>query len=348
MDEENTELDLGAAAEELSSTLFPEEKEEEQVEVKEPAAATPAPPAPAPTAPAPAPADDAPAPAPAAGIPPAPRDITKAPNTWGNGPAKDNFANLDEATRAEIHKREEDMFKGLEEYKGYAGDGKNLHKVLQPHMADLERYGINPFQHIAGLMNAHKTLALGSEDQKLTMLRNVARDYGIDLGKLNPVPADQQPYVDPEVKALRDELNSVKTSLTSNAEAQRRAAEAAQLRTIEAFAKDPAHPHFAAVEERVLQLLHSRACADLKTAYETAVWENPVTRKAEMDRQTAELAAQAAAAEEAKVRAAREAQAANVKASAKHGKMGTAAPAGQSIADTLAETMRSIKARESK
>ncbi len=261
-----------------------------------------------------------------------------APKTWRPEAAAE-WAKIPPGVQAEILKREDDMFKGLETYKVDAGFGKQVKAVLDPFMPILNQYGIQPEVQIRNLMNAHYQLATGRPEQKTALFQQLARDYNVDLAAVSGAEA---PYIDPTVKALQDELQAVKTSLSEQS-----ARELAQQRTtlraqIDAFATDTKNVHFETVGHEMAVLLQSGVCKTLPEAYEKAVWANPVTRGKEQARLTAETEAKTKAALAEKAAAAQKAMAANVRTRAKSGS--AAAPLG-SMDDTLNDALASIRSR---
>lgn len=236
-------------------------------------------------------------------------------------------------------KREEDIFRGLETYRADATFGKSLKSVLDPYMPILQQYNIDPAAQVANLMQAHHTLALGAPEQKVAFMRQLAQEYGIDLGELSGAGA---PFVDPAVDALQKELQAVKSTLSARerAEAQQRMQ---SIQTeIEQFASDPANEHFDTVANDIAALLKAGTAKDLKDAYEKAVWANPVTRAKLVAKQQAEAAAQAKA--EAAKRAAAAKSASSVVVRAKPSSASGTAPIG-SMDDTMQETLAAIQAR---
>ena len=300
-----------------------------------------APPAPAPSPAAAAPAVGSPAPAPAGTPAPAPAaELTEPPKTWRKEAAAE-WAALSPTIKAEIAKREQDIFQGLEGYKSDASFGRTVQQALQPYLPTLRQYNLDPIAQVSGLMQAHFNLATGTPEAKLATFQRLAKDYNIPLEGLAQAPEDQL-YVDPAVKALRSELDSVKSNLTAAQQVSAREAEAKLVKDIEAFAADPKNPHFKDVAHDMIRLLETRAATTLQAAYEQAIWTNPAVRAKEISRQQAETASAAAAAEAAKAEAARKATGANVKPKPKSA--GAATPLG-SIDDTLAETLAAIRSR---
>lgn len=274
---------------------------------------------------------------PPADAPPTPSAI-EPPKTWRKE-ALEQWNALPEVVKAEVLKREEDIFRGLETYRADATFGKSLKSVLDPYLPILQQYNIDPAAQVANLMQAHHTLALGAPEQKVAFMRQLAQEYGIDLGELSGAGA---PFVDPAVDALQKELQAVKSTLSARerVEAQQRMQ---SIQTeIEQFASDPANDHFDTVANDIAALLKAGTAKDLKDAYEKAVWANPVTRAKLVAKQQAEAAAQAKA--EAAKRAAAAKSASSVVVRAKPSSASGTAPIG-SMDDTMQETLAAIQAR---
>lgn len=261
------------------------------------------------------------------------------PKTWRKEAAA-TWAALPAEAKAEILKREEDIFKGIEAYKADAGFGKSLKGVMAPYMPILQQYNIDPVAQVQQLMNAHHTLALGTPQQKAALFQQLARDYQIDLGQLTAT--GEAPYIDPAVKDLQTQLQAVKSQLSSAEQARFTEVRQGLEKQIDAFAQDPANVHFNDVANDMAVLLEKGVCKTLPEAYERAVWMNPAVRAKEVARQQAEASKKAADDAAAKAAAARKSTAANVRTSAKSGS--AAAPLG-SMDDTLAEALAAIKAR---
>lgn len=299
-----------------------------------------------PVAAAPAPAAAKPAAEPPAADPtkPAAEGLTP-PKTW-RPEAASKWATVDPTVQAEIIKREEDVFRGISQYKQAADSWQNVQRAISPYMPAMQQHGIEPVAHIATLMNAHQTLALGTAEAKEAMFLQLAQDYGVDLARLDPA---NRPYEDPQVIALRQNVQRLESQLNgiTTQTAQSKQAEIAS--QVEGFAADPANEHFADVFEDMAVLLQGSSKLTLKEAYDKAVWANPVTRGKELARLETERTAEAARkAEEAKAAAAvkaaavRKATGANVRSIPKSGS--AALPVG-TMEDTLTSTLREIESR---
>lgn len=262
-------------------------------------------------------------------------DPLKAPSTW-RPEVQAKFATLDPEVQAEILKREEDMFKGIEGYKQTSEFGKAMQQVFAPHLEALQKQGIQPIEHMNALLEVHNIMSGGTPGEKYRLINLLAQQYGVDLGK----PAPQE---DPEVARLRRENENLKMKSEAQIRMDTEAKRAQVLKEIEAFAADPANIYYAEVEADIPALLRGGVAKTLKDAYDKAVWANPVTRAKEQARQQAESSAKAKAEAEAERKKRERLSAPNLKSKTHPGGSGTVATG--SIDDTLNETLRSLKSR---
>ena len=258
------------------------------------------------------------------------------PKTWRPN-ALVEWEKLPSAVRAEVLKREEDMFKGMESYKQKAHFGESFQATLQPHMEVLRQQNIEPVAHVGNLLNAHHMLSTAAPEARHQMFARLASDYGINLPQLLQTAQNYIPP-SPEVVDLQRKFNELQSISTRNEQMQLQAKEAQLTAQIERFQKDPANVHFATVANDMVELLSRGISTTLEDAYERAVWTNPVTRSAEQARATTNAAKALAE----KTQAAKKASAANVRTTTKKGSV-TAATG--SMEKTLEETLAEIKSR---
>lgn len=320
-------FDIGAAVESIGTDLGFDVAEPAEVEVVDAAEGG------APVVVTEAPADSAPPKeeeeAPAKAIP--------APQTWRKE-AAEAFAALPDVVKAEVLKREEDIHKGISQYKDDAAFAQSVKSVLQPHAELFKQSGVDPLRQVQSLLNAHVSLATQSAEQRLHTFTQLASEYGVSISDLSNLVDSTTP----EVLALRQELNTLKSNLTNMTQAQLSAKQAETTALVSAFAQDPAHPYFDEVANDIAVLIERGVAGTLAEAYEKAVWMNPTIRAKETARQQEEAQAKAKEAASKKVAEAKKATAANIKSKAKSGSATT--PLG-SIDDTLSETMAAIMAR---
>lgn len=245
--------------------------------------------------------------------------------------------------KAEIAKREEDMFQGLEGYKQDASWGKAFKGVIDPYAAIMQQHNIDPVVQVKSLMNAHYMLATGNPQAKADMLSRLLNDYKIDpaLVRIDGGTGDQ-PAVDPQVRALSEEVKALKSSEQQRQTERERDIRADLNVKIDRFFSDPKNIYLPDLANDLAGLIEKGTATDIEDAYNKAIWLNPVTRAKEMQRQAAEAEAARAADVAKKAEDARKASGANVRTRARSG---SAAAATGTMDDTMAATLREIKSR---
>ena len=284
------------------------------------------------------PGDGTDAPAPGTPTP----DSAAAPRTW-RPEAAAAWATVPPVVQAEIIKREEDMWRGIEQYKVDAGFGKTIQSVLEPFMPVLQQHRLDPITTINQLLNAQYQLSMGTLEQKVNMFQSLMKDYNIELDHLTGLV--DIPKTDPEVARLRQELGNVQSTLNQRQQADIAAANDRANTEVNSFASDPKNIHFDAVAPDIVRLIQGGVCTTLQEAYDKAVWANPVTRAAEITRQTTEKDAALAAQKREQAEKAKNTLQTNVRSRARSAS--TATPL-RSMEDTMKETLAKIHARDSK
>lgn len=239
-----------------------------------------------------------------------------APSSWKRDIAA-KWQELPAEVKKEINRRESDYHKGIEQYKQYAGIGRDIEQVLAPHMDTIEKLGVHPLEAVGALLNADKQLRTGTPEQKAQLLGQLAQEYGIDLKQVQPPPP-----IDPAVMQLRKQNQQLQRFQQSVIEQQN-----AHLSSeIERFRTDPANVHFESVRDDMIVLLQANKANSLQDAYDKAVWMRPDIRKSLVEQQRTEA--------EQKARAAR-AKSANVGIKGSSAKTGSTLKSDASLRDTL-------------
>lgn len=272
---------------------------------------------------------DAPPPAAPAAAPNAPAPAAAAPSTPPNSLSatiKAKWAQIDPEVRAEFERREADAHKMATKFDEERAFARQVRQLIGPHEQMFRAAGLDTMSALNALINAQATFERGSPQQRAALMAQLARQYQIDLGQVQQVPAP-----DPQVHALQQELAQMRSQwqqFQTQSQQQQQSSVAAE---IEAFAQDPAHPHFNAVQADMAALFQSGLVGTLQEAYDRAVWGNPQTRSAI---QAAELAAQES---QRKAEEAQRAQAAKRRAVSVTGAPGLAQTAAISVPDRSLE-----------
>lgn len=262
------------------------------------------------------------------------------PSTW-TPTLKDKWATVDPEIKAEIAKREGDMFRGIEQYKTDATLGKEVSQLFAPHQALLDQAGMTPAQVTRNLVSAQLTMAQGTPEQKVALIHQLCADYNIVLPGAD---ADASAGVPPAVAALQQQVNTLSSQL--QAQQTRQAAEQRQSlqSQVDAFMGDKENfPHAEVLANDIAMLITADKKLTLAQAYEKALWANPVTRIEAQKALATEAAKAAKEAEAEKLRKAQEATRNNLKARPKNAPADTGK--GATMDDTLAQTLAAINAR---
>ncbi len=149
-------------------------------------------------------------------------------------------------------------------------------KVFEPYKQQLELAGRTPAQVAQQLLAAQRFIEMNPAEG----LKWLAQSYKVDLSNL--VPKDEE-YMDPAMKALRDEVHQLKTQLQLREQAvQRQNAESVQ-KTITDFTASknadgtPKYPHFENLKGIMAPMVNEGKT--LEQAYELASYTLPEVRE---------------------------------------------------------------------
>lgn len=204
-----------------------------------------------------------------------------APASW-KGDAKKVWAELPEAARAEVVRRERQVDQTLRETAQARQVVEDMQRTIQPYQQRLQEIGASPAQMFSTLMEADRILHSAPMEQRAQYLAGLIKNYGIDIQALDsalsgqPVQASQQYDIEQRVQQLLDQrLAPIQQRI--QAEEMGRQQEIAH--TIESMASDPQYPYFQDVREDMADLIEIRAARgiylSLEQAYAMATGINP-------------------------------------------------------------------------
>ena len=163
--------------------------------------------------------------------------------------------------------REEEMRKGVEPLLGKAQFADKMQRVMQPYEQTIRGLGIEPEAAVEALMRADYTLRTAPADQKRAYLAQLASQYGINLGEIDPY--SQPGPVDPAVYQLQNELNNIRGEVVGWKQQQEQAQNQALQAEINDFAETA--DHFEDVRPTMISLLQGGVATTLEEAYEKAI-----------------------------------------------------------------------------
>lgn len=259
----------------------------------------------------------------------------QAPQSWKKE-MREIYAKLPPEAQDYIELREKQMAEGIDRHNQDTRLGMAMRDAITPYKAEIARFNMDEATAVKSLLNAQYKLTNGSPEQRMAAYRELGKNLGFAQEEESEV------QIDPEVKKLREELYGIKQTLTESQQNATRQQQAKVAQDIEAFASN-GHPYFDEVADDIAAMI--KVGHDLETAYEKAVWANPVTRQKEIARLQTEQEAKLR--EKAKITAetARKAAGLNVKT-----RDTSRTPTGpratmRNLDSVLEESMREIKSR---
>ena len=234
---------------------------------------------------------------------PAEAEARAAPKAWAKE-QHETWGKLPPEAQDYIERREKQMLEGITEYKQYADFGRNIESTVKPFERMFQDANLDFNTGIGYLLNAQAKLQYGTPEQKTAELNRIAHTFGIPFN-------GEQPVIDPQVKALQDQIQQIQSGLTQRQQQEYQQVQKKTLAEVEAFSQDAAHPYFDEVADDIVAMI--KTGADLQTAYEKAVWANPVTRQKEIARLNKENVASLREKAKQETEAARKATGSNVR-----------------------------------
>lgn len=220
----------------------------------------------------------------------------EAPEHWSKED-KDVFESLADDTQREwllnktkaVESAYDAKFKEVAEQRRQLEHLDGINRIFEPYRDQLALHGTNEVQYVERLVAADKFL----RTDPASAIQWLAGQYGIDLPSIGQTDDE---YLDPaaaqRIAKLESEINRMKASNQSQAEAQRAASANALQAEVDRFKDEkdesgsPLHPHFEDVRAVMAGLMQSGQAAGLESAYEQAVWAMPKTREQALKAQT--------------------------------------------------------------
>ena len=199
--------------------------------------------------------------------PDADEPVWKRPPTSWKRDYHEVWQTADDKLKEYAWQREEEMRKGVEPLLSKAQFADRMQKVIEPYEQTIRGLGIEPDAAVEALMRADYTLRNAPADQKRAYLGQLAAQYGINLGEVDPY--SQGGPIDPAVYQLQNELNNIRGEVVGWKQQQEQAQNQALVAEIDAFAKTA--DHFEEVRPTMISLLQSGVVSTLDEAYEKAI-----------------------------------------------------------------------------
>src|SRR5574343_900696 len=234
--------------------------------------------------------------------------IDRAPASWKKE-AKGEWNALPLQARQEIHRREMEIQKVLNETAPIRQEVQQFRETVTPFMARIQSLGVTPHQAVGELLKADYLLATGTPAQKAMFIDKLLQDYGVDINELDSAIAKrlggqqpQQSQFDPNqvTQLVQQQLQQALAPLyQQQQQAQQQIVQQAEM-TVEQMELDPKYPHFESVRQDMADLMEINArrgvYISVQEAYNRAVGMNPELSAMQQATQLNQRAQKAAAA----------------------------------------------------
>ena len=229
--------------------------------------------------------------------------IDRAPTSWKKE-AKGEWATLPLHIRQEVHKREAEINRVLQQSAPDRQLAEQFKTTVQPFMARIQSNGIDPVTAARNLFEADHRLATGHPNDRAQYMAELILEYGIPVEALDAALAplmrgQQAPQTGaqgaPDIQALIQQQlqQALAPIMQERQQSQQRAAYEVE-QTVESMALDPKYPFFDEVRidmADIIDLSVKRGVSlSLDEAYSRAVRMNPDTY-GQMERQSTVSAA---------------------------------------------------------
>lgn len=262
-----------------------------------------------------------------------PETVFQAPEHWSSED-KAAFESLTDEAKELTLKFESDFKRGYQER---VQDITEIQQAIEPWKNMVAQFGVSEAQAIRTLFAAYNQLMTNP----VQGVQNLAQTFGVmDQLRAQFAPETDDDFTDPEIKALRQQVQNLQGNLQSFSQQQIQNANMDAQNMVAEFkaAKDASgnllHPHFDEATPMIAALI--RDGKTLEDAYQEAVWSVPAYRESQMKAIPKEKTQEEKA---AKVKKAKRA-AASVKQSGKGSP--TSEDAGLSLEDELRATWNEL------
>ena len=236
--------------------------------------------------------------------------VDRAPASWKKE-AKGEWAALPLQARQEIHRREMEVQRVLNETAPIRQEVQQFRETVTPYMARIQSLGVTPHQAVGELLKADYALATGTPAQKAQFIDKLLQDYGVDINELDSAIArrlgggqqqSQQPAFDPSqiTQLVQQQLSQALAPIyQQRQQEQQQIIQNAEM-TVEQMALDPKYPHFETVRQDMADLMEINArrgiYISVQEAYNKATGMNPELSAMQQATQLNQRAQRAAAA----------------------------------------------------
>ena len=269
------------------------------------------------------------------------------PTTW-TAEAKSKYSALPSWAKKEVHKREEDVLRGITNLKQQGEFATRIEKTIAPYQAMLSSKGVQPEQAVSAMLNTLYTLETASPQQKAQLIRDLATRYNADMSVLSSAPDPKQAELSRYIAPLEQQVRQLQQVIQSQQQSGQQAAINQANAEIEEFATaldesgKAKHPYFSNVSDIMVSFIESGRATTLKDAYDLATWSDPSVRALLLSEQTKQMEAKRKEDDRKRLEKSKKANKPNIERRGSH-ETTKGKPVG-SVVDTLNDTFDALMA----
>ena len=173
--------------------------------------------------------------------------------------------------------REREYQSGVSTYKTEWDQVRPIAEAMAQFAPLLQQHNIQPAQWITNMGHAHKLLATGTPEQKLSAFAKLVDDYKIPVESLFVQGQDGRLYRNPNIQQhqppqpAQGQQPDVRDLVRQTLLEERTASEIQSFSTATDSSGAPKYPHFEAVKPTMIGLLQAEIATDLPDAYQQAL-----------------------------------------------------------------------------
>lgn len=219
---------------------------------------------------------------------PAPVERVKAPQSWSPA-VRERFAQLEPDIQSEILRREKEISVKLQETAQERKVAQDFITAINPYVDVIKESGQHPIAFTQALYQTARVLTKGTQQEKAELIAHLVKNSQVDWKVLDAAFEKAFENAQAPAPSLPPELDQRLSRIEQTAYSVAAERQQAYMQNIQAqidqFAKDPKNEYFNDVVNDMVALIQSGQAKDLPSAYEKAVWANPETRKALLNKQ---------------------------------------------------------------
>lgn len=171
-----------------------------------------------------------------------------------------------------VELREKQMLDGIEQYKQGYKWAEHIAKTIEPFRDVLQQNNVDESTAITNLFSHHRALTEGPIEQRQQAFVTLGQSLGL-------IPAEGQKQIDPVQQQINERLARIERMDQQRQQEVQQQSYNKTLNEVEIFASKPENIYFDELSDDIIMLIN--AGMDLQTAYDKAVWANPITRAKE-------------------------------------------------------------------